>query len=298
MLSILIPLYNYNVYPLAKQIVEQAIKLNIDFEFICIDDASDSPLNVENEKVNTLKNSKFIAQKTNAGYRDNRNNLAAMSKYDCLLFIDGDSIIIGSDFISNYINNISKNTDIIYGGRTHPKNIDNPNKKLRWKYGRYIEDKTALVRNKNVYKTLMFNNTLISKEYFNLIKFNTSITKYGHDDTLFAFQVKNLHLKVKHISNPVQHGDIDSNDIFLKKTEEGIINLFYLYQTKKIDFNFVRILKLYSALEKTKIKFAVAFSFKLLKSLLVKQLKSVNPSLLLFNFYKIGLLCTLKKNII
>jgi Glycosyl transferase family 2 len=298
MFSILIPLYNYNIYPLAKQIVEQCLKLNIDFEFICIDDASGSPLNVENEKINSLKNSRFIAQKTNAGYRGNRNNLAAMSKYDYLLFIDGDSIIIGSDFISNYIDNLSKNTDIIYGGRIHPKNIDDSNKKLRWKYGKYIEDKTASTRNKNVYKTLMFNNTLIKKECFNLIKFDTSITKYGHDDTLFAYQVSKLQLKVKHINNPVQHGDIDSNDSFLKKTEEGIINLFHIYHTKKIDFNFVRILKLYSVLEKFKIKFIVAFFFRLFKPLLIKQLKSSRPSLILFSFYKLGLLCTLKKNII
>jgi len=40
MLSILVPLYNYNVYPLAKQIVEQTAKLDVDFEFICIDDAN------------------------------------------------------------------------------------------------------------------------------------------------------------------------------------------------------------------------------------------------------------------
>ncbi len=298
MLSILVPLYNYNVYPLAKQIVEQAVKLDIDFEFICIDDASNSPLNVGNEKVNTLKNAKFIAQKTNAGYRGNRNNLAAMSRYDYLLFIDGDSIIIDNNYISNYVNNLSEDTDIIYGGRIHPKNITDSNKKLRWKYGKYIEDKTASTRNKNVYKTLMFNNTLIKKECFNLIKFDTSITKYGHDDTLFAYQVNKLQLHVKHINNPVQHGDIDSNDSFLKKTEEGIINLFRIYHTKKIDFNFVRILKLYSVLEKFKIKFIVAFFFKLFKPLLIKQLKSSSPSLLLFSFYKLGLLCTLKKNII
>jgi glycosyltransferase involved in cell wall biosynthesis len=298
MLSILVPLYNYNVYPLAKQIVDQALKLDIDFEFICIDDASGSPLNVENERVNALKNAKFIAQKTNAGYRGNRNNLAAMSKYDYLLFIDGDSIIIDSNYISNYLDNLTENTDIIYGGRTHPKNINDSNKKLRWKYGKYIEDKTASMRNKNIYKTLMFNNTLIRKECFNLIKFDTSITKYGHDDTLFAFQVKNLQLNVMHINNPIKHGDIDNNDTFIKKTEEGIINLFHIYHTKKIDSNFVRIMRLYSVLEKTRLKFIVILVFKLLNTSLKKQLKSSNPSLFLFNFYKIGLLCTLKKNII
>jgi len=64
---------------------------------------------------------------------------------------------------------------------------------------------------------LMLNNTLIKKVCFNLIKFDTNIIKYGHDDTLFAYQVSKLQLHIEHINNPVQHGDIDSNDIFIKK---------------------------------------------------------------------------------
>tara|TARA_R110002167_G_scaffold32805_7_gene106122 strand:- start:10943 stop:11830 length:888 start_codon:yes stop_codon:yes gene_type:complete len=295
MLSILIPTYNYNVYPLAKQLVQQATLLNIDFEFICIDDASSSPLNMENEKINSLKNSKFIAQKQNAGYRGNRNNLVKKSKYEYLLFIDGDSIINNKNFLFNYISNLDNYVDIIYGGRTHPINIDDANKKLRWKYGKQIEDKTAMVRNKNIYKSLMFNNTLIRKECFNSIKFDTSVTKYGHDDTLFAYQVSKSNLKVKHIDNPVEHGDIDLNITFIKKTEEGIINIFDLYQSNKIDYKFVKILNFYTNLKKIKINYFVSFLFKFTKPVLTKQLESSNPSLILFNFYKIGLLCSLKK---
>ena len=104
MLSILIPTYNYKVYPLACQIKQQALKANIIFEIICFDDGSSSKLNFENDKINTLKNSKFIALEKNVGLSNNRKELAQSAKYDYLLFIDGDSEIIEKDYIKQYIN--------------------------------------------------------------------------------------------------------------------------------------------------------------------------------------------------
>ena len=38
MISILIPCYDYNAYPLVSILEKQALILNIDFEIICIDD--------------------------------------------------------------------------------------------------------------------------------------------------------------------------------------------------------------------------------------------------------------------
>ena len=59
MLSILIPIYNYNAYPLVLELHKQCLECEIEFEIICQDDASGSDLNIENEKIITifLKNS-------------------------------------------------------------------------------------------------------------------------------------------------------------------------------------------------------------------------------------------------
>ena len=40
MISILIPCYDYDAYPIVSKIEKQALILNIDFEIICIDDGS------------------------------------------------------------------------------------------------------------------------------------------------------------------------------------------------------------------------------------------------------------------
>jgi glycosyltransferase involved in cell wall biosynthesis len=122
MLSILIPTYNYNVYPLATVIEQQTLKAGIIFEIICIDDGSNSPLNIENEKINYLTNCKFIDQKKNVGLSSNRNALAEASQYEFILFIDSDSQLPDKKFIKRYTDAIKNGTDIIYGGTVYSKN--------------------------------------------------------------------------------------------------------------------------------------------------------------------------------
>ena len=216
MLSILIPTYNYNVYSLVKDIEKQTRNANIIYELICIDDGSNSSINMENEKINNLKNCKFIASFENLGLSNNRNNLVQASKYEYLLFIDGDSLLIDDNYINNYIKAIKENTDVIYGGRKHPKHVE-VNRKLRWKYGKYIEDLSVSSRQQNIYKCVLFNNTLIKKHVFNKIGFEKSITNYGYEDAVFAFNLSKIKASVLHINNPVLHGDVDINDIFFLK---------------------------------------------------------------------------------
>jgi len=55
MLSVLIPTYNYNVVPLVKALYVQLEKQNILFEIIIFDNASNSILNIENQKINKIK---------------------------------------------------------------------------------------------------------------------------------------------------------------------------------------------------------------------------------------------------
>ncbi len=67
MLSILIPTYNYNVYPLAENLQKSALKLGLTFELICMDDGSHANENRLNEKINSLPNCTFIEHNINQG---------------------------------------------------------------------------------------------------------------------------------------------------------------------------------------------------------------------------------------
>ena len=293
MLSILIPIYNYNVYPLVFELHRQCTECGIAFEILAQDDASQSPLNKENEKVNTLPHCSFVSLKQNMAHRENRNSLAEQAKFDYLLFIDGDSIIVHPDYIQNYLRNLD-GFDVVYGGRQHPEKCPSEKQSLRWKYGKFIEDKLAINRRKTPYKSLLFNNTVITKKCFNQVKFDKDITLYGHDDTQFAYQLSLLQAKVNHIDNSVEHGDIDTNQAYLAKTESSLKSLLLLYQSGKIASEFVSILKLYVLLKKTKLIVLATAFHKLFQKSIAKSLLSENPTLFLFNLYRIGYLCTLK----
>lgn len=296
MLSILIPIFNYNVFPLVSELQRQCLKCGIEFEILCQDDASNSSLNVFNEEVNLLSNCSFVALTQNLAHRQNRNSLAEKSKYEYLLFIDGDSNIISPNYIQNYISNIS-GFDIVYGGRLHPKKCPSNDQKLRWKYGKFIEDKNAENRKRTPYQSLLFNNTIIKKAIFNKVKFDKNLKKYGHDDTQLSYQLSLLKVKVNHIENPIEHGDIDNNLDYLKKTKESLENLMELYQDGKIDSEFVRLIQFYEFLKKTKAPFLISKVYAFFEKPILRNLSGNNPNLSIFNAFRIGNLCTIKKEI-
>ena len=135
MLSIVIPTYNYNIYPLVCELEQQALKLNIAFEIICIDDGSFSHLNKENQKINTLSNSVFTENRKNIGRSKIRNLLATKAKYKWLLFLDADVFPKNKNFIETYLKSISKSSELIYGGILYQENSPSHENLLRWIYG-------------------------------------------------------------------------------------------------------------------------------------------------------------------
>ncbi len=294
MLSILVPIYNYNVFPLVTELHKQCLELNIDFEILCQDDASNSKLNQENEKINTLSHCSFVALNQNIAHRANRNSLVEKSKYEYLLFIDGDSNIIYSDYIKKYFDNIN-GFDIVYGGRFHPQKCPSDNQKLRWKYGKFMEDKFAIKRQKSPYQSLLFNNTLIKKETFNKVKFDKMMTKYGHDDTQLSYQLSLLDCKIKHIDNQIEHGYIDTNNDYYSKTKESVQNLIALVNDKKIDGQFNRLYRLNRSLKKFQLDSFISKLYLTFEKSIAKNLTGNNPSLFVFNLFKIGYLCSLKQ---
>lgn len=295
MLSILIPVYNYNVHPLVLELQKQCIDCGIAFEILCQDDASQSALNAFNENINGLSNCSFVSLSENLAHRENRNSLAEQANFDHLLFIDGDSLIIHDNYIKKFIKNLH-DFDVVYGGRLHPEKCPSDNQKLRWKYGRFIEDKSAANRKKKPYQSLLFNNTLIKKNCFNKVKFDKDKKKYGHDDTQIAYRLRVLQAKVNHIENPVEHGDIDTNLIYLKKAKEALENLIALYEEAKIDNEFVKLIQLYHFLTRTKLSLLISKLFPLFENLLLKNLKGKNPNLFIFNIFRVGFICKYKPN--
>ncbi|MBE9467543.1 MAG: hypothetical protein IMY72_04360 [Bacteroidetes bacterium] len=172
-------------------------------------------------------------------------------------------------------------------------NIPLKEKMLSWKYGTKKESKSLEERILSANKSFMTNNFLIKKSTFNEIKLDERIVKYGHEDTLFGFELKKRGITIEHIQNPVLNGDIENNIEFLKKTKNGIINLIYILKYLKNDKDFINdvtILKFHNKIISSKLYGLIYMCFILNKPLL-KFLFSIGiVNLRLFNFYKLGLL--------
>lgn len=293
MLSILIPIYNYDVSNLVIDIHKQAIELNIIFEIFLVDDFS----TIYKDKNKLLSNYKFVRYEelsSNFGRSKIRNYLADNAKYDNLIFLDCDSGIVRNNFISLYLENL--NHQLIYGG-THYHYTSPKNKKLKlhWLYGSRREVLPLEIREKYPNKSFKTNNFLIKKDILKKIRFNEDLKGYGHEDTLFGYELKKTNIKIYHIDNPVSHLGLEENDVFLKKTKNGILNLYKLtelYPDEKQLYEDIKLLKYFFKLKKIYFCGLMKIAYRLSNKLIIRNLMGKNPNLKLFDFYKITFLCS------
>ena len=291
MISILIPCFDYNAYPLVSILEKQALMLKIDFEIICIDDGSFSSKNDLNQKINLLTNSKFIELKKNIGRINNRLLLAEKSQYEWLIFIDVDTLPNEDNFLKNYIDQLNKGT-LIIGGCTYKK-PDNENSSLRYKFGKFREEIKSDIRNKNPYKYISSCNFMCKRDVLIDVLASINTISYGND-YIFGSLIKKKEIDIKHIDNPVLIDNIDENQIFIRKTHHALDNLISSYNKKIIKKHSISILKAYIILDSLLMKNIFVKITDLFKNLLTRNLHCKDPNLFLFDLYRLNYLCKIK----
>lgn len=292
MLSILIPTYNYNALPLAEILEQQALKSQIRFEIICMDDGSFSEHNRQNQQINTLTNSKFIENRKNVGSKANRQRLAENAQYEWLLFVDADSKPKSQDYLLKYIENTEQDYDAVFGGFAYDEKLLDINKTLRYTFGKHREEVEAFVRNKKPYKVIISANFLIKKSTFINITKQETKNIYGLD-YLFSSQLKNHGTKLIHTDNEVYHLGLDDNATFLTKTRSAVEALHYLVESKRIKTHNISLLKAYKRIKFLGLKRLMQWVFQKSESKIEKNLTGRKPNLILFDLYRLGYLCSL-----
>lgn len=290
MISILIPCYNYNAYDLVSRLEKECLTLGIVFEIISIDDASFSTLNEVNQKINMLTNCKFFESKKNIGRVANRQLLSQKAQYKWLLYIDVDVKPLNDNFIKVYVNEIKKGFEVVFGGFNY-KNIETNN--LRYLFGKSREDVQSVIRNKNPYKYIISSNFLVKKVIFDKINKNININGYGMDYFFGALLKENL-VSINHIDNEVTHYGLDDNSKFLAKTKEALENLHYINTNKLINKNDITILKYYRLFNFFGLKKIISKLINIFSKSIESNLKGSNPSLFVFDLYRLSYLCSLK----
>ncbi|MDX9811847.1 MAG: glycosyltransferase, partial [Bacteroidales bacterium] len=216
MISILIPVKDFDIVALVES-MKRGLGSTPEYgEIIIGDDGSSAEfraryLALSGEKV------KVVVSETNIGRAAIRNRLISEAKGDQMLIIDADAMVPGTPeaYLQAWLPFTSK-ASVISGGiiyREVPPG--DPDLLLRWHYGRKREQKKAAERNKDPYGTFTTFNVLIDKQVFSRLRFNEELKQYGHEDTLFGYQLKKAGIKILHIDNGLLHEGLETNMDFL-----------------------------------------------------------------------------------
>ncbi|WP_417875438.1 glycosyltransferase family 2 protein [Winogradskyella sediminis] len=294
MISVLIPVYNYNVSELVSVVHKQLIISDVPFEILCYDDCSnDIKFQKDNNIINTFSHSEYHILQKNIGRSAIRNKLAKDAKYDWCLFLDADVMPKNDHFIAFYLQSITAHSQIIYGGILYQDQTVSPSQMLRWTYGREREALSAEVRYSNTYLSFLTLNFLIHKDVFNIVQFNESIPNLRHEDTLFSYDLKTSNIKIEHIDNTVYHLGLEDSKTFLKKSLEAVEAIDLFVKQGLLPAHYTRITKLYSQIENSPISKLLSFIYRKYNRIFKRNLLGKNPSLLIFDLYRLSYYCTI-----
>jgi len=293
MLSICIPIFNYEVGCLVRDLHLQAEKSGYPYEILLMDDASDKKFREINQAIE-LEGVRYVQLNENIGRAKIRNRLAGEAKYSLLLFMDCDSAVASSSYIENYTRFFESPT-ICCGGRIYERKKPTDSTYLRWKYGVERECAPALERIKAPNAGFQTNNFLIHKSIFEKVKFNEDLKGYGHEDTLFGLELLRQGIIIRHIDNPLIHLGLETASDFLEKTVNGVDNLYrieLLLREKYPEYiNHSRLMRSKLSLQKYHLSSFASKLFGIMRRSMKNNLLSKNPSLMIFDFYRLGLLC-------
>jgi glycosyltransferase involved in cell wall biosynthesis len=298
-ISLLIPVYDYDIVALVHSMKSALGKVPEFYEILIGDDGSTAEYR---EKYMALEGEsvRVIYSEKNIGRAAIRNKLAFEAKGDVFLFIDADAMLPGTAeaYMVRWIPYINLAPVLCGGTLYHDSPPGDPDKLLRWIYGKSREQRSASERNKHAHASFSTFNVLIDRSVFSKIRFDEELKQYGHEDTLMGYQLKKAGFDVLHIDNGLMHEGLESNKDFLNKTKLGIENLSKLYDKvtdKKVFSETVRILRIYNILRFFRLTRIFAGLFIRFRDRMEIRLDSSNISLYLFRFYKISMFCTYRE---
>lgn len=298
-ISLLIPVFDYDIVALVHS-MKSALGKVPEFCEILIGDDGSSPGYKKKYSLLEGEGIRVISSEKNIGRAAIRNRLALEASGDFLLFIDADTMIPGTAdaYISKYVPAMSSES-VVCGGIIYPDSPPgDPDKLLRWKYGKWREQKKASERNKHPHAGFSTFNVLIEKSVFLKIRFNEELKQYGHEDTLLSYQLKKAGVGILHIDNGLVHEGLESNKDFLDKTKLSIENLSKLYNKvtdKKAFSETVTMLRTYRKISFLRLTLVLADIFIRYRDRMEIRLDSGKKSLYLYVFYRMCMFCTYRE---
>jgi len=299
-LSVCIPLYNTDVRALVAELCSQIDSTSSgQIDLILLDDASIPHFQALNQFANPRV--KLAVLPRNVGRAKIRNAFLRHTNADYLLFIDGDSTIKSRTFLADYKNYLDMHpaTKVLVGASCYQQNAPAFSRRLRWKYSTKRESLSFSVRKENPTHGFKTNNFLVARKILEQNPFDENLVGYGHEDTLFGLQLQQNQIPIEHLDNPVWNLHIDTNRVFIQKTDQALRNLLWIhanYNLKSLDLQ-SRLLQQYFIWKKRGGVFLILLKSLSLATLFLKGLLLTGLSpIFIFDVYRLGRLSQLDKN--
>ncbi|TSA39296.1 MAG: glycosyltransferase [Porphyromonadaceae bacterium] len=291
MLSVLIPVIDWNPYSLVASLAAQLIQCGQSYEILVSDDSDFTESSKISQLVGQIPGVIYFCRENPLGRSANRNFLGDQAKHEFLLFMDGDAGMAEGNYIQNYLDRLSSDTVLCGGTLYNEEPPENSDFLLRWKYGRSREQSDAKNRQKRPWKSFSTFNFLIPAKVFKGIRFDESIKGYGHEDTIFGINLHQSGVKIIHLNNGLIHLGLEPSSIYLEKIRESGANLCLLDSRMRFPSKYIgdfSLLASWKRLKKLKIAWLVAAWFRYRRKSIEKRLCGPDPSLVLLDLYKLG----------
>ncbi len=298
-ISLLIPVCDYDIVAFVYSMKSCIGKIPELTEIIIGDDGSTEE-NRARYKALEGDGVRLIISEKNIGRAAIRNKLALEAKGDFFLFVDADAMFPGTTeaYITNWIPVMSLSQVTCGGILYHESPPVDPDKILRWKHGRKLEQAKASERNKHPYAAFSTFNVLIDRTVFEKLRFNEDLRQYGFEDTLLSYQLEKAGIKVLHIDNGLIHEGLESNREYLIKTKLSLENLSKLYDSvtdKKALASSVKMLRNYNWLRMVRLTLLLTGIFIRFRERMELRIDSSDSPLWLFRFYRMCMFCTFRE---
>lgn len=297
-LSILIPVYNDDATRLICHLYRQAQAITgLCFEIVVFDDGSTDGKVVEAHQALTrqLKNCRLVKSEHHTCRAAMRNSMFHCGKYAWHLMVDARLTLKYDDFLLRYLCCDIQENEVACGGIEvigGDKERELYQQNLRFRYEKFEERKHVMaMREKNPYASFRTTNFFYSRSVLEQVPYDESIKGYGYEDVMLGKSLRQHHIKVVHIDNPVAYTEFESNEAYLYKVDEALTTLHDFSDALR---EYSPLLRLIGVLEQLHL---LTFIKKLHFLLCKKERANLCgncPSLLVLKLYKLGYYLTLE----
>jgi len=254
-LSILIPVYNWDVTLLLRKILDEINEFSLDgkVEVIVVDDCSTATdILRDNDKFIEENRHPYLHYRRldrNTGRSVVRNILTEQAQGEFVLFLDCDVLPDSGRFIQEYLKYVRRNDhDVVCGGISYTSRImHGKDYDFCVYFGKKKEVKAAEARNVEPWRHILTSNVMVRMSTFRKTPFNEQFIGYGYEDIEWGLRLADR-WKVLHIENTASHLGLVSKSAALDKMRKAVPNYLLLRRQYPAAFTAATVGKLAQAL--------------------------------------------------